>query len=441
MKAALAVPAATVPLLGLAGHAEAAVPAAGSTSRYTMTAFTYSSETNMYVYQAPDATGFRLLKGPAYTPPSGLVRDPSIFRHTDGYYYVTYTCAWTGNQIGLARSADRLNWTFLGNITLSLAGIGNSWAPEWFIDTDGTVNIIVSIHLSAAAAGTFQPYKMTASSSALTSWSTPTPLSGIPTSYIDTFIVKIGSTYHAFIKSTQTMSIDFAKASNLTGPYTIWKTTNFVSYDGEGPALVPLDNGGLRLYFEQYRAQKFWFTDSYDTFQTWSAPTELPGLSGTVKHLTVLKETVSGGVTAPTGSRSLQSVNFPGRYWHVTNSLGYVDPVSSASTTATKQEATFSVVAGLADANGYSFIDSGGRYLRHNAFRLRADSNDGTATFKKDATFIARPGSASGSVSLESYNFPGRYVRHRNFELWVDLYQDSDLFRTDASFTAVSPWA
>jgi hypothetical protein len=125
----------------------------------------------------------------------------------------------------------------------------------------------------------------------------------------------------------------------------------------------------------------------------------------------------------------------------VTNSLGYVDPVSSASTTATKQEATFSVVAGLADANGYSFIDSGGRYLRHNAFRLRADSNDGTATFKKDATFIARPGSASGSVSLESYNFPGRYVRHRNFELWVDLYQDSDLFRTDASFTAVSPWA
>jgi hypothetical protein len=38
---------------------------------------------------------------------------PSIFKHTDGYYYLTYTTDWTGNTIGFARGADRVNWTFL----------------------------------------------------------------------------------------------------------------------------------------------------------------------------------------------------------------------------------------------------------------------------------------------------------------------------------------
>jgi hypothetical protein len=224
---------------------------------------------------------------------------------------------------------------------------------------------------------------MTATNAALTTWSTPTPLAGIPNTYIDTFIVKIGSTYHAFLKSTVNMSIDFARASSLTGPYTIWKTGNFVSYDGEGPALVALDNGGWRMYFDGFRVRKYWFTDSYDTFQTWSTPAELP----------------------------------------------------------IKQDATFTIVAGLADANGYSLVGTDGRYLSHSGFRLRLDASDGSATFNKDATFVARPGSTSGSVSLESYNFPGRYLRHRNFELWANLYQDSAVFRADSSFTLANPWA
>ncbi len=78
--------AAAVALLGLPvlqGTAEAAHPPAGQATRYTMTAFTNSSESNMYVYESPDGTGFNLLKGPAYTPPSGLIRDPSIFFFND----------------------------------------------------------------------------------------------------------------------------------------------------------------------------------------------------------------------------------------------------------------------------------------------------------------------------------------------------------------------
>lgn len=330
-----------------------------------MTAFTNSSESNMYVYDSPDATGFTLQKGPAYTPPSGLIRDPSIFKHTDGYYYLTYTTrTWSAlsTTIGFARSTDRVNWTFLYDYTVPISGLQRAWAPEWFVDTNGSVNIILSASVAAGGEWIFKPYKLTATNSALTAWSAPTVLSGISPNYIDTFIVKIGSTYHAFTKNETTKYIEYATASSLTGPYTFQKTGNWAGFGSgkEGPALVQLDNGGWRIYYDAYGDQKYWYSDSYDNFATWSTPTELPGLTGFVRHLTVLKETVSGGVTLPTNTtRSLQSVNYTGRYAVVrSDSLGYVDPVTSSSTTAVKQSATFTVVPGLADANCYSFRDS-----------------------------------------------------------------------------------
>jgi hypothetical protein len=69
-----------------------------------MTAFTNASQSNMSVYDSADGTRFTLKKPLAYTPPKGLIRDPSVIKHTDGWYYVAYTTGWAGNTIGLARS-------------------------------------------------------------------------------------------------------------------------------------------------------------------------------------------------------------------------------------------------------------------------------------------------------------------------------------------------
>lgn len=52
-------------------------------SQYVFTAFTAASESNLYVYTSNDGTNFSLLKGPAYTPPTGLIRDPSVILHTE----------------------------------------------------------------------------------------------------------------------------------------------------------------------------------------------------------------------------------------------------------------------------------------------------------------------------------------------------------------------
>jgi hypothetical protein len=434
----------SVLLIVPSGPASGAAPPRGSISRYTMTAFTNSSESNMYVYESNDATGYRLLRGPAYTPPTGLIRDPSIIRHTDGAYYVVYTTNWTGNTIGFARSTDRVNWTFLRNHTIPLGNISNTWAPEWFIDSGGSVNVVVSLQFGGT--GGFRPYRITATNSQLSAWSAPAVLTGIQPNYIDTFVVKIGSTYHAFTKNETTKFIEYATATSLTGPYTFRRTGNWAGFGGpnEGQALVPLDNGGWRIFFDAYTTGQYFYSDSYDGFNTWTARTQLPGLTGFARHFTVLKETVTGGVTLPLSTRrSFRSVNFTDRYVRHRDSLGYIEPISATSTTTAKQDATFTVVAGLADPNCYSFqaVNATG-YLRHSNRRIRIDADNGTALFRQDATFCAKPGLAgSGNVSFESYNVAGSYIRHYNYELRVDPFAESGVYRSDASFTSVTAWA
>ncbi|WP_405733951.1 glycoside hydrolase family 43 protein [Streptomyces sp. NBC_01537] len=449
LRAAAALPLSALALTrlpGLLGSAEAAAPATGYADRYTIVAFTNSSDYTVNVYQAEDATAFTLLQASAYTPPSNRIRDASVFKHTNGYYYLTYTThTWedTSTTIGFARSSDRVNWTFLYDYTVPISNLSRAWAPEWFIDSNGSVNVIVSCSTTDDE-WIFTPYVLTATNTALTAWTAPTALSGIGSNHIDTFIVKIGSTYHAFTKNETTKYIEYATASSLTGTWTIQKTGDWAGWGSyrEGPALVQLDNGGWRLFFDGYGAGTYLFSDSYDTFATWTTPKELPGISGTARHFTAVKETVSGGASLTTGiTRSFRSANYPTRYWSEATGAVNLSVITSSSTSAAKTAATFTVVAGLADSNGYSFRDSAGNYLRHYNYVGRFDANDGTTTFAKDATFVARTSPTSGAVRLESYNYPGYYLRHYNYALRLDLDANTDLFRADSSFAAVAPWA
>ena len=145
--------------------------------------------------------------------------------------------------------------------------------------------------------------------------------------------------------------------------------------------------------------------------------------------------------TLPTGARSLETVNYAGRYVRHLDSLGRIDPVTSGSSAQTKSDATFTVVNGLASPACYSFQAKNGMFLRHYDYRLRVDANTGDAVFRADATFCAVDGSVAGSTSLISYNYPGRRIRHRDFALWLDTYQDTATFRADSSFRITAPWA
>jgi GH43 family beta-xylosidase len=76
--------------------------------------------------------------------------------------------------------------------------------------------------------------------------------------------------------------------------------------------------------------------------------------------------------------------------------------------------------------------NSTNRFIRHLNNRGRVDAN---VTLLADSQFRLVTGLAgSGTVSLESANFPGYFLRHRNHEIWLDRNDGSTLFRNDASF-------
>ncbi|WP_308421414.1 glycoside hydrolase family protein [Gordonia jinhuaensis] len=285
--------------------------------RYTMVAFSNASDRDMDVYQSGDATHFDVLRLNAYRPPTGRVRDPSIFRNSDGLYYLTYTTA-DGANIGFARSPDRRTWTFLQNYpvpfccaflpgtgdgkgigSVDIRGFGSAgssdgpslspfttkaWAPEWFVD-NGRVNVI----LSMSTGGGFVPYLMTALDPSLRLWSLPVPLAGIGADHIDTTVVKVGGTYHAFTKNETRKVVEHAVSNSLGGPYRFVTPGPWGTYV-EGPAVTQLPSGAWRIYLDAYTRGQYLYSDSTDGMNTWSTPTVLPGLSGTVRHVGVMRE-------------------------------------------------------------------------------------------------------------------------------------------------------
>ena len=278
------------PLIGLTA-ALLATSALAEPVRYTMTAFTNASQSNMSVYDSADGTRFALKKPLAYTPPKGLIRDPSVMKHADGWYYVAYTTGWTGDTIGLARSKDLTDWTFLRDVKVAVAGATNSWAPEWFVDQDGSVSLILSVSTTGQQ-GQFQPYRLTATDASLTAWSAPKPLSGLGPNVIDTFVVRQDGLYQAFAKNETSKFIELWTAPSLDGPWQPKGTGDWAGWGRflEGPALTRAPDGGWRIYFDAYQDKRYWYSDSKDGFRTWTPKTELPELSGTVRHFTVLKE-------------------------------------------------------------------------------------------------------------------------------------------------------
>ncbi|MFF6801417.1 AbfB domain-containing protein [Streptomyces sp. NPDC012616] len=134
--------------------------------------------------------------------------------------------------------------------------------------------------------------------------------------------------------------------------------------------------------------------------------------------------------------RSVQAVNYPDRYWHVSDSLVKLDaPRGSES----REDSTFHVVTGLYDGSCVSFSTHDGRYLRHRNFILRAEYNDGSSLFRQDATFCPGYSGYSGAVLFQSVNYPNYALRHKDFQLRLDPYGYNTTNRTDFAFRLAGP--
>lgn len=94
---------------------------------------------------------------PVYTAPgwgglgsaTGVVRDPCITDHSDGYFYVCHTSGNYGfdRRFAIIRSRDLVNWTFVTYVdTSAKCAPGHAtWSPSWAVDENGVKGIVVAV--------------------------------------------------------------------------------------------------------------------------------------------------------------------------------------------------------------------------------------------------------------------------------------------------------
>jgi hypothetical protein len=123
--------------------------------------------------------------------------------------------------------------------------------------------------------------------------------------------------------------------------------------------------------------------------------------------------------------------------------------VSSSSATALKQQASWTVRAGLANNACFSFEsrDTSGSYIRHSNFGLVLNANDGSKLFAEDATFCTQAGINGQGSSIRSWSYPTRYFRHYNNTLYiasnggVHVFDATAAFNDDVSFVVSGGFA
>ncbi|GHK01698.1 alpha-N-arabinofuranosidase [Streptomyces sp. Y2F8-2] len=126
-----------------------------------------------------------------------------------------------------------------------------------------------------------------------------------------------------------------------------------------------------------------------------------------------------------------------------------IAPVTSSSSSTVKGDATWIVRAGLANSNCVSFesANTPGSYIRHYAFQLHLQPNDGTSQFAADATFCSKPGNSGTGYSLQSFNYPAKYIRHYSFTAYIasdggtNAWDTTSLWAQDTSWLVAAPWS
>ncbi|MFE0651941.1 AbfB domain-containing protein [Streptomyces sp. NPDC059534] len=134
--------------------------------------------------------------------------------------------------------------------------------------------------------------------------------------------------------------------------------------------------------------------------------------------------------------------------WHA-DSLAWTEVVNAGSGDLVKQDASYTLRRGLAESSCYSFesVNYPGRYLRHADSRVRTAPGDGSALFRRDATFCVRPGVGGTGVTFESLNIPGSSLRPFDSAVYIASGAGSGGFdrpRTlsaDSSWSVEAPWA
>ncbi|KAK2027043.1 alpha-L-arabinofuranosidase B [Colletotrichum zoysiae] len=137
------------------------------------------------------------------------------------------------------------------------------------------------------------------------------------------------------------------------------------------------------------------------------------------------------------------------RYLSHTGSTVDTQIVTSSSSTALKQQASWTVRAGLANSGCFSFEskDAPGSFIRHFNFQLALNANDGSKQFAEDATFCTQAGLNGQGDAIRSWSYPTRYFRHYTNVTYiannggVHTFDAAALFNDDVSWAISNSFA
>lgn len=258
-------------LVAVTGGLVAARPAAAATTLvYTTFKGDGAADQELWVYQSTNGgTSYSVLADTNFRGPTGVLRDPSILKY-NGRYYIAYTVqSWTTNStyFNIASSTNLTSWTNIASVPSGIANTRFTWAPEFYVE-GSTVRIIASV-AATTCSNCFRPYVYTARNTALTSWSGPSQMWGLGTNHIDTFVVKSGSTWHAYTKDETGKYIEhWTTTANL---YEGWVNRGRLFSSGyEGPSLVRLDDGRWRMYVDRYSTGGGIYTATSTDLNIWT---------------------------------------------------------------------------------------------------------------------------------------------------------------------------
>jgi hypothetical protein len=137
------------------------------------------------------------------------------------------------------------------------------------------------------------------------------------------------------------------------------------------------------------------------------------------------------------------------RYLAHTGATVNTQVVSSSSDATLKQQASWTVRAGLGNSGCFSFEsrDTPGSFIRHSNYELVVNANDGSKLFREDATWCTEAGLNGQGNTIRSWSYPARYIRHFNALGYiasnggVHNFDAATLFNDDVSFVASAGFA
>jgi hypothetical protein len=152
-------------------------------------------------------------------------------------------------------------------------------------------------------------------------------------------------------------------------------------------------------------------------------------------------------VSVPLGRLSLQADT--GDFLRHQNFVAKTSPITAASSDTDHQDATFTLVPGLADDSCYSFeaVNFPGYYLRHYNFQVVLNKNDGSALYADDATFCATTGHNGQGLSWQAYAYEDHYLRQYAGNVYIGadggprVGDAATGWADDTSWQRTAPWA